>query len=266
MVVRRIRLFLCALALATASVLPLSADHAWGTYHWFRTANPVALDVGDNVSFDWTVHLLGALNDWSESAVLKLDWTAGGTAPRRCRPTAGRIEVCSDAYGATGWLGVAQIWVSGSHITQATTKVNDTYFTDAYGYDSDAWRRFVMCQEIGHAFGLDHQDEIFDNPNKGSCMDYTDEPDGNPSNERPNAHDYEQLEAIYEHVDTVSGGGGGAGRGRGAAPQLPPAVSGVVPGNAMRDWGELVRSNRRGGMFHLDLGNGQRIFTFVIWA
>ena len=27
----------------------------------------------------------------------------------------------------------------------------------------------------------------------------------------------------------------------------------------MRDWGELVRSNRRGGMFHLDLGNGQRI-------
>ena len=49
-------------------------------------------------------------------------------------PTAGRMEVCNGSYGSTGWLGIAQIWLtSGSHITQATTKLNDTYFdTPAY--------------------------------------------------------------------------------------------------------------------------------------
>ena len=58
-------------------------------------------------------------------------------------------------------------------------------------YNTPAYRRFVTCQELGHDFGLDHQDEVFDNPNLGSCMDYTNDPDGgaggasatDPSNE-----------------------------------------------------------------------------------
>jgi hypothetical protein len=249
-------------------VLPVSADHAWGTYHWFRTANPVVLQIGDNVSGVWDSHLSAALSDWDNGSgsyndVLDLTLAAGGTAPRRCRPTAGRVEVCNDAYGANGWLGVAQIWVSGDHITQATTKMNDTYFTDAYGYNTPAWRQMVMCQEVGHAWGLDHQDENFNNPNLGTCMDYTSDPS---TNQHPNAHDFEQLEAIYTHLDSSSGGGGGGGRGRGAAPQLPPAASGFVPGDAQREWGTLVRASRRYGMFHLDLGGGQHVFTFVIWA
>ena len=56
-----------------------------------------------------------------------------------------------------------------------------------------------MCQEIAHDFGLDHQDENFDNPNLGSCMDYTSDPDGPPSNEHPNSHDFQQIAAIYSH-------------------------------------------------------------------
>jgi predicted Zn-dependent protease len=60
--------------------------------------------------------------------------------------------------------------VSGSHIVQGTTKVNDTYFNTAT-YNTRAWRQLVMCQEVGHTFGLDHQDETFNNPNLGSCMD-----------------------------------------------------------------------------------------------
>ena len=69
------------------------------------------------------------------------------------------------------------------HITKGYVKVNDYYFdgldndpeTD---YNTDAWRRMVMCQEIGHIFGLGHVDEVFDNANEGTCMDYTDDPDG----------------------------------------------------------------------------------------
>jgi hypothetical protein len=270
MVPRHLRLLACALALAVTFVFPVSADHAWGTYHWFRTENPLELDVADNVSMAWDGHLMLAINDWdygagahSETDVIDLSPMAGANSPRRCRPTAGRIEVCSESYGNTGWLGVAQIWVSGSHITQATTKLNDFYFTPAFGYDTADWRQMVVCQELGHTFGLDHQDEDFGNPNLGSCMDYTSSPAGN---EHPNAHDFEQLADIYSHFDSPASGGGGGGRGRGAGPQLPPAASGAVPGNAPREWGDLVKSNRRHGMYHLDLGNGQRIFTFVIWA
>ncbi len=50
-----------------------------------------------------------------------------------------------------------------------------------------------MCQEVGHTLGLDHQDEVFDNPNLETCMDYTNDPS---TNQHPNAHDYDQLATI----------------------------------------------------------------------
>ena len=103
-----------------------------------------------------------AIADWNAAAELNLVKVAGGTKPRNCRPTAGRIEVCNATYGNNGWLGIAQIWASGAHITQAITKLNDTYFNTPT-YNTPAWRRLVTCQEIAHDFGLDHQDEAFTN-------------------------------------------------------------------------------------------------------
>ncbi|HXG40454.1 MAG TPA: hypothetical protein VNJ28_05885, partial [Candidatus Limnocylindrales bacterium] len=194
-----------AAALVGAALVPASvgASHSWGPYHWARTANPFTVTLGDNVSATWDSYLAEASSDWTASSVLDTTVAPGRTRPKPCRPTSGRVEVCSAAYGGTGWLGVAQIWVSSSHITQATVKVNDTYFNTAT-YNTPAWRRLVMCQEVGHTFGLDHQDETFDNPTLGTCMDYTNDPDGPPSNEHPNAHDYEQLETIYAHLDSTT--------------------------------------------------------------
>ena len=100
----------------------------------------------------------------------------------------------------TGWLGIAQIWASGEHITQAITKVNDSYFNTPT-HNRPEWRRLVMCQEVAHDFGLDHQDENFSNTNLGSCMDYTSNPLGPPSNEHPTWHDYQELSSIYSHLD-----------------------------------------------------------------
>ena len=178
-----------------------SANHSWGKYHWARTSNPFALAVGDNVNSGWDSYLSTASSDWSLSAVLDTNVVPSNKNPSTCQPTLGRIEVCNAAYGTTGWLGVAQIWTSkGTHIAQATTKVNDTYFNMPQ-YNTVPWRHLVMCQEVGHDFGLDHQDENFDNPNLGTCMDYTSDPDGPPSNEHPNQHDYDQLVSIYSHLD-----------------------------------------------------------------
>lgn len=241
-----------------------SANHSWGGYHWARKANPFTLRVGDNVDAKWDKYLNTALGDWSASTVLNLTTVNGTTRPRKCRPTAGRIEACNAKYGSTGWLGIAQIWASGTHITQAVTKLNDTYFNTAT-YNTPAWRQLVACQEIAHDFGLDHQDEGFGPPNLGTCMDYTNDPDGGgaygPSNLHPNAHDYEELEIIYKHTDSTS------------------TISAVVDesqvvGSGDEDldrpgqWGRLMRSSRNGRVqtYERDLGKGHKVITHVFWA
>src|SRR5215213_4466735 len=105
------------------------AHHSWRKYHWATTTGSVSLKVGDNVDSKWDAYLTEAVGDWDESVVLVLEKVTGGTSPATCNPTAGRIETCNAAYGANRWLGIAQIWIQGtSHIYQATTKVNDTYF------------------------------------------------------------------------------------------------------------------------------------------
>ena len=230
--------------------ISVSANHSWGNYHWARTANPFNLKVGDNVSSTWDSYLNTTISDWSKSTVLDLTKVAGGARPKNCRPTSGRVEVCNATYGSTGWLGVAQIWVSGSHITQGTVKNNDTYFNTAT-YNTPAWRNLVMCQEVGHTLGLDHQDENFDNPNLGTCMDYTNDPS---SNQHPNQHDYDQLASIYSHLDSTT--------------TIGTAPAGFANANvhAIENWGEKVSDNGKVALFVRDFGNGFQIFTFVIWA
>ncbi len=249
-------LFLSLLALlAFASIA--DASHPWG-YHWGRTANPFTLKLGDNVSSTWDAHLLTASDDWSLSLVLDTTVVAGSNTlnPKRCRPKSGRIEVCSALYGANGWLGLAQIWVSGGHITQGTTKLNDTYF-NVPPYNTSAWRQLVMCQEPGHNFGLNHQDEGFANANLGTCMDYTNNPAGPPSNEHPNAHDFEQLETDYAHLDTVQT----------AQMPAPPAMN-QIDFSRRAQWGKRISSRHQGKreVYELDFGHGHKVFTFVTWA
>jgi hypothetical protein len=172
------------------------------------------------------------------------------------------VEVCNAKYGQNGWLGIASIWANGDHITQGTTKMNDTYFNMAQ-YNTPAWRQFVMCQEVGHTFGLDHQDETFGNYNLGTCMDYTNAPAGGtvggfnygPSNEHPNTHDYDQLVTIYTHLDTTN-------------TSFQTVGHGAAAGNDSSEWGRLIRTTNDGrtSLFERDFGGGNKMFTFVIWA
>lgn len=268
------------LCLMLVAILPLQAHatHAWGNYHWARNANPLALDLGDNVSGVWDSdgHLTTASSDWSASSVLDTTIVTGGTTSRKCRPTSGRIEVCNDSYGNNGWLGIAQIWASGDHITQGVTKLNDFYFSRA-PYNTSAWRQMVICQEVGHTFGLDHQDETFDNPNLGTCMDYTSDPDGTINNQKsnvhPDQHDYDELGIIYQHLDgSSSGGGGNSGNCPGRKKNcnngnMPPAMA-DIDFDTPAQWGRLVASSNNGRteVYELDFGHGYKVITHVIWA
>ena len=253
------KVLVASLALAfTAAPNIGTADHSWGSYHWARTSNPFALKLGDNVSSQWKAALNTASTDWSISSVLNTTVVAG-TSGKNCKATPGMVQVCNSTYGRNGWLGIAQIWASGTHITQGTTKLNDTYF-NTKTYNTPAWRALVMCQEVGHTFGLDHQDEDFGNTNLNTCMDYTNNAE---SNQHPNDHDYEQLALIYQHTDSST--------------TVAQAVqSGANLPREMIDndfaephqWGKLIRSSKNGlkEVYMLDFGRGHKIFTFVTWV
>jgi hypothetical protein len=247
MKMRLLTLIVIVLVILGAFPFSASASHAWGNYHWARTSNPFTLLLGDNMSSDWDPYLGVASSDWSASSVLDTVITGGSTTGRQCRPTVGRVEVCNAKYGRNGWLGVAQIWISGDHITQGTTKMNDTYFSMAK-YNTPAERQHVVCQEIGHTFGLGHQDES--GAALGTCMDYS-QSDGS---QHPNQHDYDQLETIYAHLDSTSTVGS------------MPADMANGDFEAPGAWGRLVSANARTAIYERDFGGGFRIFTFVYLA
>ena len=248
---RRVTVVLACVSLLLIPLLS-HASHSWGGYHWARVSNPFTLKLGDNVSGVWDGHLATTSSDWSISSVLDTA-IVGGLGGKNCRATAGRVEVCNRKYGNNGWLGIAQIWINGSgHITQGLAKMNDTYFSVA-PYNTSAWRNLVMCQEVAHAFGLDHQDEDFTNPNLGTCMDYTNSP---ATNQHPNAHDYAMLETIYAHLDSFST----------LSASLPSASGQDL--DDLKGWGKALKHDGHGkpSLFEKDLGKGHKVFTHVFWV
>jgi hypothetical protein len=247
-----VKRFLCAAALvgilAAFSAAPAAANHSWNGYHWARTANPFAVKLGDNVSGLWDAMLGTASSDWSKSSVLDTPVVAGGTRPKSCRPTTGRVEVCSARYGNTGWLGLAQIWVSGKHITQGVVKNNDYYFgSSTYQYNNTAEMQHVICQEIGHTLGLDHQDESGISLN--TCMDYYHNTSASDTKStHPNQHDYDELATIYAHLDSTTTVG---------------ASAGFLP-NAVPSFAVATRLNESTFVDHF--GRGRALITHIIWA
>ncbi len=230
-------------SLAGASALPAGASHSWGNYHWARTSNPFTIELGDNVSPAWDAYLSTAASDWSADTAgnpLNATVVAGATRPKPCKAGTGRVEVCSASYGNNGWLGLAQIWISSNnHISRGVAKVNDYYYSMPK-YDTPAWRAMVVCQEIGHTFGLDHQDES--GADFHTCMDYADNPDAD--NMHPNRHDYEQLALIYSHLDASS-----------TIASSPAGASHAV-GTERVDTSTFVKR----------FADGSRLITFIVWA
>jgi|GEM_PF-3128366 len=191
---------------AIAFALPSIASHTWGnangTYHWDGPSLPLQLSVIDSVTGDWQGELDETISQWNVSTALNLSITSADDSTNTrsdCAIANGQIRACNYTYGTTGWSGLASLNIdSNNHILWGTAKVNDSYSM------SQADRNKVMCQEIGHLFGLGHTSE--DGSSQQTCMDYANDP---TNSQWPNAHDYELLEQIYSHI----GGGGGGGTG-----------------------------------------------------
>jgi hypothetical protein len=256
---RNVRSVAILATLAMVLVLPLSAqaNHAWGTYHWAKSAAEVPITVVDSMTSNWDSNRVEAIGDWAGSSVLAITSETGNTSNKtrkRCPAVSGKVRVCNATYGYNGWLGLAQIWVSGGHIVQGVAKMNDSYLASGYG---DTNRQHVICQEIGHNWGLGHQDES--GADRNTCMDYSSALD----NRAPNGHDYQQLETIYAgHTDTVAPPQRKKGKNRSEAAFANANV------RAQTNWGRKVHgsANGKSAVFVRDFGGGLKIYTHVTWV
>lgn len=230
----------------------VNAAHSWGNYHWARTNNPFLLKLNGNLSSSWQPYLSNTSTDWSVSNMLDTYVVLSYKNPKTCKPTLGQIEVCNAIYGSNGWLGLAQIWISGSHITQGVVKMNDTYMTRS-PYNTIAEKNHVMCQEVGHVLGLGHQDES--GADLGTCMDYS----MSDNSQHPNSHDYYMLEQIYSHLDsstTISSLSGSA------------AAKNDAEMNSKQNWGRRVFRSKSGTVeiYERSFRDGSKILTSVTLA
>jgi len=233
------------------------ANHSWGGYHWARTANPFTLKVGNNLTANWQTQFDTALADWSSSSVMNLTEVAG-TAGRNCKMVAGTVQVCNRTYGNNGWLGLASINITGgTHITQGSAKMNDTYFNTSF-YNNPNEKLHVMCQEVGHTFGLDHQST--DGSSLNTCMDYFSNTGSNANSTlstHPNKHDYDELVTIYTHLDSFS---------TIAAATSQASRSEVT--DQPETWGQLMRQseNGRSSVYGRLNSDGSETYTHVYWT
>jgi hypothetical protein len=218
------------------------------------------LKLGDNLtSADWKSHLAQTSKDWNSANTPVLTAIVAGQARKRCSMVAGTTQVCNGTYGNNGWLGLASInIVDGTHITQGSAKMNDTYFNTAK-YNNPNEREHVMCQEVAHTFGLDHQST--DGSSLNTCMDYfsnTGANAGSTLSTQPNKHDFDELNIIYAHLDSTTT----------VAAMTPLSAQASEVSEDPNSWGQLMRQsdNGRSSTYERFERDGSRTLTHVYWT
>ena len=200
---------LAALLISVLAVGIAFADNQWSSYHYERPSSAeLIIDIGDcHISSphnDWSAMLIDVIADWNKipgvgnNPEIGFNLTACGAT----------VNSYNDDYGNTGWLGLASIRVSrgrNAHIVSGSAYVNEHYITypDYTGFDDVVEWQQVMCQEIGHDFGLNHNRE---GSTGGSPDDTCMNDDIRPLRfDAPNVHDYEMLAEMYAHNHGDSG-------------------------------------------------------------
>ena len=230
-----------ALLLAAPLVSGQAASDVGGSgKYWPFHHTPVTVSFGDNLSKSWERYFTKALGQWNKSDVVRGKSVRGSTNPNQCNPKNGTVQVCNGNYGAnTGWLGLTKISYKGNQITEATTQINDSYFSQAQYRNSKAAKQHTMCHELGHGFGLDHV-------TYKSCMNPSDSAVFNDT--KPSHRDFKTLDQIYSKKNQ-SGATTAAATGPSGVLELPQAAS---------DLHETVTTQRQ--------PDGTTTVTYIAWA
>jgi hypothetical protein len=153
------------------------------------------LELVNALSSEWYQFFDAAVLDWDNGSPDSLTLqTSVASAPLPDCPddqADGIMLVCNDDYGETDWKGINKVLMQSGYIIASTARMNDHFFS---ANSEDNKRRYTMCHEIGHGFGLPHTDETFWNRDLGNCLDYTTRYEGNM---RPDMGNYQFLAALY---------------------------------------------------------------------
>lgn len=198
-------LAMLALVLVSANGDQALASHGWFTpaglvRHWADGGGTLDLRFGDNVDAAWRTRLQAKLTDltlesWNWVASLNPSTVAGDPAGSfACPQRPLGVEVCNNFWGSNNvnWpypsntVGVAEVTTDiKAHFLAARIRLNESLMDS-----DDVFRRWVLCQEIGHTLGLDHRSEA------GTCMKNP-AVAGQSANDQPDAHDHQYVDGIY---------------------------------------------------------------------
>jgi hypothetical protein len=161
---------------------------------WKNKGKGLKLTIINAMDPEWYEFFDIAVADWNASPSLSLT-PQMANPDNDCELIPGKLKACNGDYGKSGWSGLNEAWIDDrGWITGSTAKMNEYYLLGS-GYDE---KRFVTCHEIGHGFGLPHRDTNVNNPNIGTCLDYT---TNYKSNVSPDEVDYSNLETLYGTIN-----------------------------------------------------------------
>lgn len=169
---------------------------------WPNNGHGLTITVINSCDNSWTDVFEEYIQHWGNGSPKSLQINTERHAPDTngyCLSYHGRVNVCNGNYGFTDWIGITHTWGYQGSITSSIVKLND-YHVDGYLSKTRKMRkkRYLMCHELGHAFGLPHSDERHLNIDRGECMDYTYR---YRNNLYPGKVNYEKLELLYGSFD-----------------------------------------------------------------
>lgn len=170
-----------------ATVGPASADHVYPSgAHWSLEALGGVVTIENNLGPEWDVALEAAIAQWERSARVRFEIGPPGA----CDDGIGTIELCAARYPGVTWIALTSLYRGeDEHVDYSVVDLN---LAKRWG---KAKRRFALCHELGHTLGLTHRPET----SGSSCMlarfaFVTNRP------AKADAHDLEQVDALYEHA------------------------------------------------------------------
>ena len=126
----------------------------------------------DALDESWKAYFLQAVNDWelrSNPSPLNLIIKDAQIVENSCSHELHTLRFCNGNYGETNLkAGTIFVYDSNYHIQSAIVLLND-YFLP---YMTEAEKKYLLCHQLGHGFGLPHIDMSSQTKEK-SCLQPT---------------------------------------------------------------------------------------------